>query len=494
MFDSDSDSGDELFKPKARKVTASKDSDEYSNGIDSNKIKTKTVFDKDALINIKAKFITGTSAPKEGEEDSADKASEIALENDDEVFGDWEDVEEKTEDSKEVEVVDDVTGISVSTNASSTNVTEDEAARIRAAKKLALKESFDASYDGKTIQNPEEEENGQEDESKKAQIEAEKRAKFNKQEFESMNAKERFKQEGARVGQYVRVCLRDIPCEFIKQYDIAQPLVIGALLNSEHATGFVQVRMKKHRWHKRLLKNSDPLIISLGWRRFQTLPLFSLEDRSQRQRLIKYSPEHMHCIATFYGPVTPPGTGMLAFQNFSTTSSFRISATGVVLALDSSFKIIKKLKLTGNAYEIHKHTAFIKDMFNSELEVAKFENASLKTVSGIRGMIKKALPGKNGKFRAMFEDRILMYDIVMLRTWTTVEPKMYYNPVTSFLTKVILFINLLFNYRNGKVCVQCLNSVAIINLQFQFKKILYIVILNVRLMYLKKFVYLNLWP
>ena len=40
---------------------------------------------------------------------------------------------------------------------------------------------------------------------------------------------------------------------------------------------FIQIRMKKHRWHKRILKNSDPLIFSLGWRRFQSLPVYSLE-------------------------------------------------------------------------------------------------------------------------------------------------------------------------------------------------------------------------
>lgn len=317
-----------------------------------------------------------------------------------------------------------------------------------AAKKEALKRKFDEQYD-----DPE---SSKLDFYEEKKNEMARQLALNRAEFEGTDAESRALVEGFRPGQYVRIELADVPCELVENFDPAYPIVVGGLLAAEERFGYVQVRIKRHRWFVKTLKNNDPLILSLGWRRFQTVPIYSLDDHSIRMRMLKYTPDHMHCYATFYGPVALPNTGFCAFNSLlGETPGFRISATGVVLDIDRSTKIVKKLKLTGVPYKIFKNTAFVKDMFTSALEVAKFEGANIRTVSGIRGQVKKALPKPDGYFRATFEDKVLMSgmyfcvqnrfyfenfagfflftDIIFLRAWYSVQPRKFYNPVTSLL-------------------------------------------------------------
>ncbi|ORX71557.1 DUF663-domain-containing protein [Linderina pennispora] len=220
------------------------------------------------------------------------------------------------------------------------------------------------------------------------------------------------------AGEYVKVVVDDMPYEFVKGFDPSLPIVVGGISNEE-GLSLINLRVKRHRWYPKILKTGDPIVISVGWRRFQTIPTYYMNDRI-KNRMLKYTPEHMHCSAVVYGPYIQPGAGFCAYF-MQRKHNFGIAATGSVLENMQSIDIVKKLKLTGYPDKIHKNTAYIKKMFNSPLEVAKFEGASIKTVSGIRGQVKKA-SGNSGY------DKVKMSDIVFLRAFHTIPIKQFYNP------------------------------------------------------------------
>ncbi|CAD2218828.1 40S ribosome biogenesis protein Tsr1 and BMS1 C-terminal, putative [Angomonas deanei] len=106
----------------------------------------------------------------------------------------------------------------------------------------------------------------------------------------------------------------------------------------------------RHRWYPKILKAQDPILLSMGWRRIQTQPIFATEDPNGRSRYLKYTPQHMHCIAAFYAPVVPPNTGFLAFPvREQRTTNFRITASGYTVGNDVTTGVVKKLKLTGTS-------------------------------------------------------------------------------------------------------------------------------------------------
>ncbi|GAB0192343.1 ribosome biogenesis protein BMS1 [Grus japonensis] len=414
------DAGDELggLFHVSRPDKASK---QKANALDCSKFLIEKPQDWDleeVVSSIRDCFVTGRW------EDDKDAAK--LLEEDEELYGDFEDLETGVVHKGKSAAEGDESGSEDDTEdgkMSKPEPEEEEKKKERMDKKRKLKEMFNAEYD-----------EGDATYFDDLKEEMHKQAQLNRAEFEDQDDETRVQYEGFRPGMYVRIEIENVPCEFVLNFDPHYPIILGGLGNSEGNVGYVQLRLKKHRWYKKILKTRDPVILSLGWRRFQTIPMFYIEDHNGRHRLLKYTPQHMHCGATFWGPITPQGTGFLAVQSVSgTTPDFRIAATGVVLDLDKSITIVKKLKLTGFPFKIFKNTSFIKGMFNSQLEVAKFEGAAIRTVSGIRGQIKKALRTPVGAFRATFEDKLLMSDIVFVRTWYPVSIPTFYNPVTSLL-------------------------------------------------------------
>ena len=385
------------------------------------------------LEDLRERF-TSAKLAKEDRGKGADVEDDSNNEDDDEGDGEFQDLEDQDiiAASKEDEIDDDPKD--------PIEVEREKNARRKEELKLRFEEEDREGFGNDKTNARREGTNEAEDQfgedewydAQKAQIQ--KQLQINQTEFKSLDDHSRIRLEGFKAGTYARIVLENVPYEFVAGFNPRSPILIGGLAPTEERFGYVQVRIKRHRWHKKILKTNDPLVFSLGWRRFQTLPVYSISDSRTRNRMLKYTPEHMHCFGTFYGPLVAPNIGFCCVQSFSNKNpGFRIAATGVVLNVDESTEIVKKLKLTGHPYKIFRNTAFIKDMFSTALEIAKFEGAGIRTVSGIRGQIKRALSKPEGHFRATFEDKVLMSDIVFLRAWYPIKPHRFYNPVTNLL-------------------------------------------------------------
>jgi len=234
-------------------------------------------------------------------------------------------------------------------------------------------------------------------------------------------------------GKYIKIEAM-IENKYISQFNPEFPILVCGFDQQEGNLTYMRTRFKKHRWYPKIMKTFDPLIISMGWRRFQTIFSYVSEDPNQRRRLIKYTPKFDFCQAICYGPSFPINTAFLGIQTLAEdVAHFRIAATGDVVELGQNFPVMKKLKLVGEPMKIFKNTAFVKGMFNSKTEVAKYIGAAIRTVSGIRGQIKKCInEGPEGTFRATFEDKIQMSDLVFCKTWLQVKLPMLYNPISSY--------------------------------------------------------------
>lgn len=380
---------------------------------------------KQALIN---NFVTGK---RSADEDASEllKLDDASDGDDEEMFGDFEDLETGEKHAAKENEEKAETGTKRKGELTKAEILE---------KKMKLKAKFDSEYD-----NPDEHRiKGDHSYYENLKAEALKQSELNKSVFDNLDEGLRIDVEGFRPGLYVRMLFKNMPAEFVTNFEASYPILIGSLNMAEQNIGYVSCKVKKHRWYKKILKTNDPLIISLGWRRFQTLPIYSKIEDDLKCRYLKYTPEHVTCNMHFYGPITPQNTGFLALQTVTNDPNdmkqlgFRIAATGSVNEINKSTQIVKKLKLVGTPTKIYKKTAFIKDMFNSTLEVAKFEGARIKTVSGIRGQIKKAINNPEGGFRATFEDKIKMSDIVFCRTWFKVDVTRFYAPVVNLLLPI----------------------------------------------------------
>ena len=96
--------------------------------------------------------------------------------------------------------------------------------------------------------------------------------------------------------------------------------------------------------------------------------------------------------------------------------------------------MFKKIKIKGNIFKTFKKTAFIRGMFNSDMDAIRFKNAIIKTSNGIRGILKNINSrNSHGNIRATFEKKIPKGTSVSIVTYVNVEAYKNYEEIFNFL-------------------------------------------------------------
>ena len=80
-----------------------------------------------------------------------------------------------------------------------------------------------------------------------------------------------------KIGTYVRVELK-LNKEISRKLEPDFPIVLCSLKHQELSYAFLRVKIKKHRWYPHIMKTRDPITFSIGWRKFQSIPIFTMED------------------------------------------------------------------------------------------------------------------------------------------------------------------------------------------------------------------------
>ena len=191
----------------------------------------------------------------------------------------------------------------------------------------------------------------------------------------------------------------------------------------------IVAKINKNRWEKNNLNSGAQYIISIGWKVFLTKLYFCEYKGGNRFLVLKNLKANGFFYICFYAKYDQIKGQVIGVKTKRTTrnlinqgTSFSFSFSGEIVMLGNSVKLYKKMKMKGILFKKFKKTAFVKNMFHSDIEAIKFKYASIKTSNGTKGVIKNINSGNShGIFRASFEKTIQNQSSVILLTYSSVK-------------------------------------------------------------------------
>ena len=236
--------------------------------------------------------------------------------------------------------------------------------------------------------------------------------------------------EGAEVGWYVTLYIRDVPQHLVTDYLTnldSKPLIVYGMLPHENKMSVLNFVIKRHSLgHQDAIKSKEKLIFHCGFRRFAACPIFSQHTNGSKHKYERFWRSDSTIVMTLFAPITFPPSSVLVYQEMSNGRQDLVG-TGSMLSADPDRLVIKRTVLSGHPFRVKKRKTVVRFMFFNREDILWFKPIELRTKYGRRGHITEAL-GTHGHMKCVFDNELSQQDTVMLNLFKRVFPKWNYDP------------------------------------------------------------------
>ncbi|KAK6473293.1 pre-rRNA-processing protein TSR1-like protein [Huso huso] len=233
-------------------------------------------------------------------------------------------------------------------------------------------------------------------------------------------------QEGAMVGWYVTVHIKEVPPSVMEHFQRGRPLVLISLLPHEQRMSVVHMLVRRHPGNTEPIKSKEELVFQCGFRRFRASPIFSQHTSGDKHKLERFLRPNTPIVVSVYAPITFPTAGVLVFKQRANGMQDLV-ATGSLLKVDPDRVIVKRIVLSGHPFKILRKTAVVRYMFFNREDVLWFKPVELRTKWGRRGHIKEAL-GTHGHMKCVFDNQLPSQDTILMHLYKRVYPHWTFDP------------------------------------------------------------------
>ena len=177
--------------------------------------------------------------------------------------------------------------------------------------------------------------------------------------------------------------------------------------------------MKRHQSYAAPVRNGEPLVFLVGFRRLAVRAIFSAADIGvDKHKYERFLQRGADSVASFYAPVCVGPAPVLVLREQLSPHADAIDidgralvATGSLMSPDPDRIVLRKAVLTGVPVKCHKRKAVIAGMFHNAEDVEYFMPIELWTKYGKVGHITESL-GTRGRMKVSFFVLVLVLSLV----------------------------------------------------------------------------------